>query len=378
MSNSASGGNWSLFGARGGSGRLHPSRGSDIVTYAYGQSFVPVSLSLPISLPSPDLLRHTKEFAGHLPDSSEVRSNASSNSSLTSTLTGAMGSTSLSTQSRQSRSPPSRGDGSYPSNDWSTNQQIHSQQLSLPLQNPSYPVDGLGNMAYMSSGLAANPFQDYGSTSRTSYHSGSDSSLPAEQRLEREVIYLRRKVHELEVECTRARATLETARTSAAGGGYSGLPTPVSTLTQSSSFQASWKARTEARKRMFCSLNRAGNALCAWHDSRRERRAFPPRNAPPGYLNCGCTHEEALFEESLSRHDVGSYHPGETVRMDPALRNPLLKLLQQRYGYQDGDFERNPTTGDWVENEGPAYWEAQAHSGAAARRRGDHSHIERH
>jgi hypothetical protein len=64
--------------------------------------------------------------------------------------------------------------------------------------------------------------------------------------------------------------------------------------------------------------------------------------------------------------------------MDPALRNPLLKLLQQRYGYQDGDFERNPTTGDWVENEGPAYWEAQAHSGAAARRRGDHSHIERH
>ncbi|KAF8431543.1 hypothetical protein L210DRAFT_3361543, partial [Boletus edulis BED1] len=72
----------------------------------------------------------------------------------------------------------------------------------------------------------------------------------------------------------------------------------------------SWKARTDARIRLFCSLNRAGNALCSWHDSRRERRAYPPRMAPPGCLNCGCTYDEALFEESLSRHGVGSYHPG--------------------------------------------------------------------
>jgi len=251
--------------------------------------------------------------------------------------------------------------------------------LSLALQNPSYPVAGLGNMTYMSNDLTANnlPFQGYSSTSRASYHSGSDSSVSTEERLESEVIHLCRKVRELEAECARARAALETVRT-ANPGGYGGLPTPVSTPPQSSSFQASWKARTEARKRMFCSLNRAGNALCAWHDSRRERRAFPPRNAPPGYLNCGCTHEEALFEESLARHGVGSYHPGETVRMDPALRNPLLKLLQQRYGYQDGDFERNSITGDWVEGEGPAYWEAQAHSGASARRRVDHTHTERH
>ena len=294
-------------------------------------------------------------------------------------MTGAMGSTSLSPQSRQSRSPPSRGDASYPANDWNPSRQIHSQQLSLPLQNPSYPVDGLGEMAYISSDLATNslPYQDYSPTSGTSYHSGSDSSLSTERRLEREIIQLRRKVQELEDECTRARAALNTVRTPASGDGYGGLPSPVSTPPRSSSFQASWEARTVARKRMFCSLNRAGNALCAWHDPRRERRAFPPRSAPPGYLNCGCTHEEALFEESLSRHDVGSYHPGETVRMDPALRNPLLKLLQQRYGYQDGDFERNPITGDWVENEGPANWEAQAHSGAV-RKRVDHSHTERH
>ncbi len=76
------------------------------------------------------------------------------------------------------------------------------------------------------------------------------------------------------------------------------------------------------------------------HDSRRERRQYPPRMAPHGVLNCGCTYEEALFEESLSRHGVGAYLPGDSVRMDPNLRNPLLKLLKQRYGYRDGDFER--------------------------------------
>ena len=90
--------------------------------------------------------------------------------------------------------------------------------------------------------------------------------------------------------------------------------------------------------------------------------------APPGYLNCGCSFEEALFEESLARHDVGSYHPGENVRMDPALRNPLLKLLKQRYGYRDGDFERDPITGTWVEGEGPAIWETRALSGNSKKR----------
>ncbi|KAG8732747.1 hypothetical protein FRC11_011106 [Ceratobasidium sp. 423] len=136
-------------------------------------------------------------------------------------------------------------------------------------------------------------------------------------------------------------------------------------------FQRSWDARTEARIKRFCSLNRAGNALCAWHDSRRERRSYPPRMAPPGHLNCGCTYEEALFEESLARHGVGSYHPGESVRMDPALRNPLLKLLQWRFGYKDGDFEREPKTGGWVEGEGEQAWENRPHaaSGSSSRRR---------
>lgn len=54
--------------------------------------------------------------------------------------------------------------------------------------------------------------------------------------------------------------------------------------------------------------------------------------------------------------------------MDPALRNPLLKLLQQRYNYKDGDFERDPVTGNWVEGEGHAYWEARAVQGASTRK----------
>ena len=137
----------------------------------------------------------------------------------------------------------------------------------------------------------------------------------------------------------------------------------------SGEFAASWRARYDARVKLFCSLNRAGNALCAWHDSRRERRAYPPRMAPPGTLNCGCTYDEALFEESLARHGVGSYHPGESVRMDPALRNPLLALLQERFGYRDGDFERDSQTGDWIEGEGHEVWEAKAAAGQAAARK---------
>lgn len=140
-------------------------------------------------------------------------------------------------------------------------------------------------------------------------------------------------------------------------------------------FAASWRARTDARIKRFCALNRAGNALCAWHDSRRERRAYPPRQAPPGYLNCGCTEEEALFEESLARHGVGSYHPGEMVRMDPALRNPLLKLLERRFGYVDGDFERDPASGLWVDGEGSELWETILPSGkppvSGGRKRGE-------
>ncbi|KAJ7131453.1 hypothetical protein C8R44DRAFT_774864 [Mycena epipterygia] len=178
-----------------------------------------------------------------------------------------------------------------------------------------------------------------------------------------ELRLLRKRVRDLEREKAK---TLESGPTRRP---HLLLPSLLSTPPATASFQASWKARTEARVRQFCSLNHAGNAHCAWHGSRRERRVHPPRMAPPGYLNCGCTYEEALFEESLARHHVGSYLFGETARMDPALRNPLLKLLQTRYGYKDGDFERDPRTGDWVPDEGPAIWEQQIQAGGSNPRR---------
>jgi hypothetical protein len=193
-----------------------------------------------------------------------------------------------------------------------------------------------------------------------------------------ELQYLRNKVRELELINESARLRIRELENEVANptsgpmyspSSISGLPTAAPQLPTSPSFAASWRARTDARVKLFCSLNRAGNALCAWHDSRRERRAHPPRMAPPGHLNCGCTFEEALFEESLSRHDVGSYHPGENVRMDPALRNPLLKLLQKRYGYKDGDFERDHATGSWDDGEGPGPWEARALAGISSHRK---------
>ncbi|KIJ63739.1 hypothetical protein HYDPIDRAFT_168213 [Hydnomerulius pinastri MD-312] len=212
-------------------------------------------------------------------------------------------------------------------------------------------------------------------------------SRPAQDAMEEEIKMLRKKVRELELVNEHGRMRIKELESELAGGSAAQRslrhsdhqiipPSLPQTTPAPASIQMSWKARTDARVRLFCSLNRAGNALCSWHDSRRERRAYPPRMAPPGSLNCGCTYEEALFEESLSRHGVGSYHPGETVRMDPALRNPLLHLLQERYGYRDGDFERDPVTGEWTEGEGHLAWEQKLAAGALTARkvRGEERH----
>lgn len=203
----------------------------------------------------------------------------------------------------------------------------------------------------------------------------SRSSRGSQERPDDELRRLHHRIHELEHKYRSARDKVKELESELARVTYgsmtgsasvSGLPTPMASPAVSASFEEGWRKRTEARVKMFCSLNRAGNALCAWHDSRRERRAHPPRMAPPGHLNCGCTYDEALFEESLARWGVGSYHPGENVRMDPTLRNELLKLLQRRYGYRDGDFERDAVTGDWTDGEGPEFWEAKLAAGGPA------------
>lgn len=224
--------------------------------------------------------------------------------------------------------------------------------------NMSFPAMGASGNADLPANSAYNSMQgqEAAAMAYSGQHMTPYPSLPPSSSLgskDEEIHRLHRRIQELERELSQFK--------------HSNSP-------QYAAFQSSWRARTDARKRIYCSLNRAGNALCAWHDSRRERRAFPPRNAPPGYLNCGCTYGEALFEESLARHGVGSYLPGDTVRMDPALRNPLLKLLERRYGYKDGDFEHDPTTFTWAEGETPAAWEKKAQSGAVVKRRTDSGH----
>ncbi|KAL1744174.1 hypothetical protein HDZ31DRAFT_82905 [Schizophyllum fasciatum] len=224
------------------------------------------------------------------------------------------------------------------------------ESLSVPSTLPD-TYTGYGN------GLGDPDSPNSSASFMPSYTTTSD----LDQALERSR-QLEERLHQLQALYEQAQAQVRQLSTATQ---RTGPPPP------SPAFQHEWRARTDARVRQFCALNRAGNALCAWHDSRRERRAFPPRMAPAGHLNCGCTYEEALFEESLARHGVGSYHPGESVRMDPALRNPLLQLLRERYGYRDGDFERDPRTGDWVEGEGAARWEQSGTPNKRARAQTD-------
>ncbi|KAJ7637055.1 hypothetical protein FB45DRAFT_454424 [Roridomyces roridus] len=290
------------------------------------------------------------------------RSPSSGSSGGTSSLTGAMGETPV-PSSRHSGSPPPVRDSLFNMTmgqpiGWG---QSTSMNTSEPAYGMPYVVDQQTSYPYRNSPESLSPtsFNDPSSPPYTP----QTAPLTAQDA---EIRRLRKRVRDLEQANERAH---EQIKAFGSGSSARALPSPLSTPPMSTAFQASWKARTEARVHKFCALNRAGNALCAWHDSRRERRAYPPRMAPPGVLNCGCTFEEALFEESLARQRVGSYHPGDSVRMDPALRNPLLKLLQSRYNYRDGDFERDPRTGEWIQGEGHAYWEQQLQSGTPNPRR---------
>ncbi|KAL5634087.1 hypothetical protein ACGC1H_006052 [Rhizoctonia solani] len=136
------------------------------------------------------------------------------------------------------------------------------------------------------------------------------STAPSATSSSQELEQLRQRARELEIINQFATARVEELEKERATYHQRGIDgTPITP-----ELAAEWDARTEARKRQYCSPNRAGNALCAWHDSRRERRAYPARMAPPNHLNCGCTFNEALFEQALAAHGVGSYYPGESVR----------------------------------------------------------------
>ncbi|KAG6332945.1 hypothetical protein ID866_6140 [Astraeus odoratus] len=323
-----------------------------------------------------------------------------------SSLTGAMDEMGMPRPSRASVAYASRVRTPYSQTQWGPGQSAHplmqdpASMVPRPQSAMAQPTHARSNSMVQSSGLRgyqAGPspravpvtpgfsgahYSTPDSSGVMMQRPGSQASgqaIPSSpQQMQEEISVLRRRIKELEMVNEQGRLRIQDLERELAGSTIPSLtqgPSTSSTLTygqstpQPPSVHSSWKARTDARIRLFCSLNRAGNALCAWHDSRRERRAYPPRMAPPGYLNCGCTFEEALFEESLARHGVGSYHPGESVRMDPALRNPLLRVLQKRYNYQDGDFERDPVTGEWVEGEGNVLWERKLAQGALSVRK---------
>jgi len=191
--------------------------------------------------------------------------------------------------------------------------------MTVPMSNTAYP-DVAGHGGFGSTTVAGSSnteifLGDYGQSTpaigfgaeHVTYSAWPSSSSDASDEVRR----LRQRIHELERELNRSRSTIENLRNTMASSDL-----PIASSSQTTSFLSpSWHARAEARKQICCSLNRAENALCAWHDPHRKCRAHPLRNAPPGHLNCSCTYEEALFEESPANHGVASYLPGNMVHM---------------------------------------------------------------
>ncbi|KAH7100053.1 hypothetical protein BKA62DRAFT_771775 [Auriculariales sp. MPI-PUGE-AT-0066] len=143
-----------------------------------------------------------------------------------------------------------------------------------------------------------------------------------------------------------------------------GLPADQLPAYYNPAFRADWQLRKHHRRNLYCASNRNGISSCSWHNSRHQPKDYGARQAPPGVLNCGCTHEEALFEASLSANGVGAYKSGTGhQRLDPALRRSLLQLLQRRYNYQDGDFEVDAKTGQWHQGQDAAVWHHRQQTG---------------
>ena len=199
------------------------------------------------------------------------------------------------------------------------------------------------------------PAQNLPTTSIAFSRTSEDIALLSEsvRKFEEDIEVSRQRIQELELAL--GRSALDRKPVLASGSAPPARTVPGNDLNQEQ------RARVAARVKLYCSRDRTKNTICAWHDSRRSNpRPVYQRTTPAGYLDCGCTYEEALFEESLARHGVGSCLPGEAVRMDPALRNPLLGLLRDTFAYSDGDFERDPATGEWAEGEGARSWEERA------------------
>jgi len=235
----------------------------------------------------------------------------------------------------QSTSYPYSPPGSFASSSASYMQQQQQQQQARQRgfsnrTDASSPAPTANSTATIDPSLqdaASNNIWVSSAAAQAAYNSGANQGKPtpsmSRAELEAEITRLRQRVSELEIgyhwselkvmkleaEAHRSGSTSGSSgaatsdssgsRSPAGGAGdRSSIPAVMGGVAPSEEFAASWRNRTDARIKRFCALNRAGNALCAWHDSRRERRAYPPRQAPPGFLNCGCTNEEGSWLSS--------------------------------------------------------------------------------
>jgi hypothetical protein len=161
---------------------------------------------------------------------------------------------------------------------------------SPPYNNPAFTDQGsrgLQGSRNAGGDCSGTPFLGP-STSSSSHPPAASGREDWDNELQR----LRKRVNELELVNEHARNRIRSLETEIAHDVYGGgqqqqqqqsspflpsAPVPhhphtgdgTSFSPQPSHMQASWRARTASRVRMFCSLNRAGNALCSWHDSRR-------------------------------------------------------------------------------------------------------------
>jgi len=179
---------------------------------------------------------------------------------------------------------------------------------------------------------------------------GAVPDLTAEQA---ELIRLRQEVVTLRAQLVQADAAIQNQNNAGGGGGIN-RPTDL-------------ERRSAARTRSFHVNNRVGMRRCAWCHSRRELGPHAPYEAPRDFMNCGCSVEEAKFEDSLASNGIGALEPDRrdntVVRLSKLLRRPLLELLRRRYGYVDGDFDFDLPNGPWKEDKDADWWEDEATEG---------------
>ncbi|KAH7106912.1 hypothetical protein BKA62DRAFT_221305 [Auriculariales sp. MPI-PUGE-AT-0066] len=134
-----------------------------------------------------------------------------------------------------------------------------------------------------------------------------------------------------------------------------------SDASRQSALPSEMSRRTAARIEMLFPNVDDEPTSCIWHALHPETILPNLGPTPDGMLDCGCTVDEGLFEEALTRNGVGHFMVEEDMIsgdvIESGLRGALLELLQRRFDYLDGLLEIDPHTGDWENGEGHDTWE---------------------